>query len=273
MLRSLDDRNKFQKHKIVLAEKINDYYSPDSPYKNLIDLETDIARLSDSVVLFSEGYGSLAELGAFSQNNTIAERMIILIQSHHYNQKSFIKEGPIRYLENRDVKSVQAFNWQVTTKDGQTGIDELSIAAELNDIKKAISDRLSAVTKQAKIDPNDLGHKHILINAICDVLGAATFEDFKDAFDKLGISITDTEIQRGLFCSRVVDWMRFEKRGHTKYYLPVFSTKPCDFSYKPEAEDKDILRWKWEIRDYWLKNDKTRAKLISDFPREEADDE
>src|SRR5690606_26584635 len=95
-LRSLETRKSFQDHEVLLAEDVEVFY-PDSPYKNLIQFEIDVARISNSVVLFSEGFGSLAELGAFSQIDVVARRMMVIVQTEHHARRSFIRDGPLRH--------------------------------------------------------------------------------------------------------------------------------------------------------------------------------
>lgn len=275
-LNSLADRNSFENHKIILAESINAFY-PDSPYRNLslIELEIDFARISDSVVLFSEGFGSLAELGAFSQIPKIAERMMVLMQSRHHEARSFIRDGPIRHLEQNHKESVAVFDW-INKPGSYIEVDEASFAHHLEDIKQSIHDKLEEIPHTLKFDPDDFGHNIILSVAIADVLGAATFKDFKDAFTRLGVTIKDDsnqrgfkdpEIQRMLFCAVSVGWLKREQRGHSIYYLPVSGHLSCDFAYKPAAIMKDLMRWKRDIRQAWNTQDPLRFRLILDHPR------
>jgi hypothetical protein len=265
-LRSLVHRSRFESHEIVLAEQIDTFY-PDSPYKNLIKFEIDIALISDSVVLFSEGFGSLAELGAFSQIDPIADRMMVIVQSCHYGNKSFIRDGPIRHLEERDSKSVQVFGWNTVNDEGVLRLDEESFGLQIEDIKAAVRNRLTEMPDMMTLKVTDFGHKIIMATATCDVLGAATFEEVTMALTSLEIESSRDEVRRMLFCARAVGWLVLEQRGHTKFYLPNFERAPCNFSYGPAAPHKDTMRWKRDIRAYWKENDRLRWRLITEHPR------
>ena len=265
-LRSLAHRSQFENHEIVLAEQIDTFY-PDSPYKNLIKFEIDIAEISDSVVLFSEGFGSLAELGVFSQIDAIADRMMVIIQNSHYESKSFIRDGPIRHLEDRDSRSIQVFGWTTVNDGGVLRLDEESFDFQIEDMKSAVRNRLAEMPDMMTFKVADFGHKIMMTAAVCDVLGAATFEDVKKTLTEMKIDSSRDEIQRMLFCARAVGWLLLKQRGHTKYYLPNFERSPCNFSYGPLARHNDTMRWKRDIRAFWKENDRLRSRLITEHPR------
>jgi hypothetical protein len=251
-----------------LAEDIN-AFNPDIPYENLIELEIDFARISDSVVIFSEGFGSLAELGAFSQVKEIAARMLVLMQTQHYEARSFIRDGPIRYLEKQYPMSVQVFGWE-NKVDDRIKLEEASFKGHVEEIKKTILDCLDRIPKKLKFRESDFGHKIILAAAIADMLGAAILEDFKNAFQKLGLAVTESDVKRMLFCASSVGWLKAEQKGHRRFFLPSFDAPPCDFAYKPDARLKDPMRWKRDIREYWDNKDQLRFKLIRDSSRGRA---
>lgn len=262
LLRSLPDRTILDDYGIVLAEKVDAFYA-DSPYKNLIQFELDIAQMSDAVVLFSEGYGSLAELGSFSQIPLIAEKMMVLMQTRHYEKKSFIREGPVRHLEDEYPQSVLVFDWRYAV--GANGaVDDASFQLHVDDIKAAILDRLREMPKMPKFDPTNFGHKTILLVCICEIFGFATTEEIKEAFQILNVPISDEEFRRAIYCAtKVIDWVKQEKRGNTKYYLPNCPEAPYDLAYRPEVTKKDIIRWKRDIRKHWTDTDRRRTRLAA----------
>jgi len=263
-LRRLPDRKKFFDHTILLAETVDAFYV-DSPYKNLIKFEIDIAEISDSVVLFSEGYGSLAELGAFSQINTVADRIIIVIQSYHYNSKSFIKDGPVLDLEQRNAETIQVYDWHEEDGYKNKGISQPIFDGNFNDIKGSIESRLRNIPKSESFDKSNLAHKIILVSVVVHFLGAATHTDIGKAFQNMSVELTEQELRRAIFCSRAASWIRMEKRGNQKYYLPLFTEQPCDVAYKTAAKNKDTMRWKRDIRAFWKLKDERRFKLITEL--------
>jgi hypothetical protein len=54
--------------------------------------------LSGAILLFAESAGSLAELGAFAALKTVAPSLIAVLSDYYYEQSSFIRNGPVKYL-------------------------------------------------------------------------------------------------------------------------------------------------------------------------------
>jgi len=262
-LRSLPDPNVYKEHEIILAERIDGVFDPTSPYKNLIELEIDIAQISDLIVLFSEGYGSLAELGAFSQIPPIAERLMVILKRSHYDEKkSFIKNGPIRFLEEKDQETVFAFDWETKPHNSNSYVNEASFSSILPDIKTSIDDRISKVPRTHKFDAKNFGHKILLACAIVEFYRAAILSDIEDALKWLGIRDTQASTKRMMFCACAVNWVRKEKRGHRDFYVPLFSDPICKFAYKKGGAERNTLRWKMDIRREWKVSDQIRDRLI-----------
>lgn len=261
-LRSLADRARFNGHEIILAEQINTFY-PDSPYHetNLIDFEVGIASISDSVVLFSEGVGSLAELGAFTQLSAISERMIVVIQEYFHIKKSFVRDGPIRQLEQLNGKSVQVFDWRSQATGAADLLDEESFSYYLEDIKNGIQDRLDVIPNSQAFDPGNFGHKIMLVCALVEMSGAALAADILAALKAMSIPTNDLELRKMLFCATSVNWLVSERVSHHKYYLSNFDSRACDFAYKPGGV-RDTVRWKRDILDKCRATDSQRTRVI-----------
>lgn len=75
-------------------------------YTDLLAFEQDLGYLTDAVIVFLEGPGSFAELGAFSQITTLASKLIVVIASEHHQDDSFISLGPIRQLQEKYTNSI-----------------------------------------------------------------------------------------------------------------------------------------------------------------------
>ena len=90
------------RYSIVLAEEANQLYR-DTDYSDLITFEEDIARIAAVVLVIAESAGSLAELGAFTANDTIRQALRVVIPSHHETQESFVRYGPIQRLKNENL--------------------------------------------------------------------------------------------------------------------------------------------------------------------------
>lgn len=78
---------------------------------SLLSLENILAESVDVIVLFPESPGSFAELGAFANNPTLAQKLICLPQKKYKNKKSFINYGPNRLIKESRTGKVIDINY------------------------------------------------------------------------------------------------------------------------------------------------------------------
>jgi hypothetical protein len=110
--------NRDQLRKQLENDKNLAIFYPEDMFKELLNrkkydlftLENFLAENSDLIMIVCESPGSFAELGAFTENNKLASKLLVLIQKKYKNDKSFIVQGPIRYIEKQDKKKVIYFN-------------------------------------------------------------------------------------------------------------------------------------------------------------------
>lgn len=77
---------------------------------DLFTLENFLAENSDIIMIVCESPGAFTELGAFTSNDKILDKLVVLIQKKFKNDKSFIMQGPVRYIESQHKSNVIYFN-------------------------------------------------------------------------------------------------------------------------------------------------------------------
>ncbi|QNX12503.1 hypothetical protein IC794_01160 [Acinetobacter seifertii] len=98
---------------IRTAENFKDYLLA---YDNLLEFESDIASISDLVVIILESPGALIELGIFVEHKNIRHKLIAIQHQNHSAQLSFINLGPLKFLKDLSEKSVLDYNWPMEEK-------------------------------------------------------------------------------------------------------------------------------------------------------------
>lgn len=73
---------------------------------DLLSFEEILAELSDSIILFLESYGTACELGAFAMKENLLSKLLVFNGQEHFGKQTFINDGPIRKLINRNENSV-----------------------------------------------------------------------------------------------------------------------------------------------------------------------
>lgn len=77
---------------------------------DLFTLENFLAENSDLIMIVCESPGSFTELGAFTSNDKTLNKLVVLIQKRYKNDKSFIMQGPVKYIETHNKNNVIYFN-------------------------------------------------------------------------------------------------------------------------------------------------------------------
>jgi hypothetical protein len=167
----------FSRYLTILAEDLNAFF-PEGDYKDILKFETDIAQICDLIILFSESYGSAAELGAFSMFEEIARRLLVVIDDLNYNRLSFITLGPVRFLQNLCGESaicvLHRDDLGITSINATQSINLKTFSARMG---SAISARTAASREPSTFNPDRNGHIIKLIVGLIQHYGALTLDE------------------------------------------------------------------------------------------------
>lgn len=67
---------------------------------NALEMEENLANISDAVVIVVESAGTFTELGAFSLNSHLRKKLIPIFKGEHKADSSFINSGPVKWINN-----------------------------------------------------------------------------------------------------------------------------------------------------------------------------
>lgn len=76
---------------------------------DLLEYENLLANNSDIICIICESFGSAVELGAFVQNESINNKMVVAVNQKYSRDKSFVMLGPIKHLKKVNESSFIAF--------------------------------------------------------------------------------------------------------------------------------------------------------------------
>jgi len=92
-------------YNVVLPEWIFEKLIFKNEY-NLLNLEKDLADFADIIIIPLEGFGAVAELGAFSSSNKTVRKLVILNKEDYKDNNSFIDLGPLKLIISRKEENV-----------------------------------------------------------------------------------------------------------------------------------------------------------------------
>lgn len=156
-------------------------------YQNLVDFEREAAALSGAVLLFSEGSGALAELGAFCMDNILSERLLVVIRQSHHAEDSFLVHGPLRKLvgEHSDAS--------VCVIESESPED---FYAEAHLVAAALQAKVDDNPKKTLISLDRTRDRILLIADLVELFGAITETEMFGLLEFMGLSIDRTTLRR-----------------------------------------------------------------------------
>tara|TARA_R110002049_G_scaffold309186_1_gene518209 strand:- start:23333 stop:24238 length:906 start_codon:yes stop_codon:yes gene_type:complete len=103
--------SKYPRYEILYPEDLFDDLLAGQGQYSLLKLENILADSVDSIVLCPESPGSFAELGAFSNNEHLARKMIVVSNQKFKSDKSFVNYGPNRLVKASKTGKVININY------------------------------------------------------------------------------------------------------------------------------------------------------------------
>jgi hypothetical protein len=212
---------------IVLAEAAKPLTS-DGGYNNLLSFESDIAQVVGLILLFVESAGSLAELGAFAALDAVAPSLLAVLDDHYYDQGSFVRDGPVRYLEKEYgeewVHVLDRTDVGIAADGTIVGLNKENFAAS---ILPVVNDRLAAKPKWAKFDASNSGHAILAIVGLCRELGAMTQTEIRAAL--AGFGVQKLRFDNFIYCAELLGWLKAIRKGNHIFFVASKGEPALDY--------------------------------------------
>ncbi|MBX7044544.1 MAG: retron St85 family effector protein [Ignavibacteria bacterium] len=90
------------KYDIIFPEELFNEILYGNKKADLLSLENLLADSVDAIIIIPESPGSYSELGAFTNNKQLLEKIICIIDKKYEFKKSFINQGPIKLVKKKD---------------------------------------------------------------------------------------------------------------------------------------------------------------------------
>lgn len=243
---------------MLQIEEIQEYFDKDTPYNDLVNFENDIAQLSDLVLLFSEGPGSFAELGAFTTFPGLAEKLLVVIQTKYLSKASFVLKGPIAFLRGISDQSVFSIT---NTQTGIKGSDFSGVKPGqlLGLLTSPIELRLKEAKDRTTFLKKEFAHRCKLYVALLREFSALKDAEIIELFRAFNITLAKSYLERIAFCCRCVQWTGSGQVGFDRVHYALDGNEAARLTLRGEMKDK--IRRRMDIRKYWQDNDSTRLAV------------
>lgn len=250
---------------------MNIFYIKRRTYRDLLEFETDLAQITELVLLFCESEGSLAELGAFAMVEEIHQRILVVMRDKHYRDDSFVVLGPILALKN-----VYGDKVTYVLDDDDVNVTgsiyrNLNITTLRDRLKKPVQDRLDDVREATTFNSGKSGHIIKLIVGLIQEYGALTINEIIEMLAVMGMDISEEKVASYLLCAEAVDWVREEKKGAQTYYFSLSLRRDAaQFMFSGDVPEKNKSIRRIAIRAHWKAHDPDRFRGIAKHSGEVA---
>ncbi|MFV3382894.1 retron St85 family effector protein [Pseudomonas sp. NY15354] len=233
---------------ITLAEDFKDWIH-DAVYKDLLAFESDIAHISSLIVIILESPGALAELGLFVKNKALKNKILVFVRQDHYEESSFIKLGPLRYLQGVKESSVCSYPWDNNDLAG-------SLSSSLKEMREDILGAISNRDESEAFNIDNEGHIAFVIYEIIKVFRALKLMEIEGYLRALDINISRDKLKRLIFLLGKFNLIKSSKRGHIDYYYVALDVVMVEFAGKFEP-----TKVKLAAQQYYATNDSESRRM------------
>lgn len=241
-------------------------FAPDGNYQDWLSFESEFAQIVDLIVLFSESYGSVAELGAFAMVEEIALRLLVVIDDKNYSDPSFVKLGPVRRLEGKYGKSsVCVLNRRDINIPDITKVADVNLDNFAATLVAAIAKRKGDYKERTTFIPDRPGHLIKLIVGLIQHYGALTETEIEVLLFAMELKVEPEKIPDYLLCAVNANWIARDKRGVEEYYCALPNTGPAvEYKLRKDlpVEERDRDRWRARVIEHWKATDPDRFSSI-----------
>ncbi|WP_351124062.1 retron St85 family effector protein [Shewanella sp. T24-MNA-CIBAN-0130] len=137
-------------YEILYPESLFDDLLAGQGQHSLLALENILANSVDAIILLPESPGSFAELGAFSSNPNLVDKIICISNQKFKNKRSFLNYGPNRLIKASSTGKVFHLDYdrldcpKQSTKTFRLISDSITKIQNKNPVKKNVTNILEA---------------------------------------------------------------------------------------------------------------------------------
>jgi hypothetical protein len=204
--------------RIVYAERVMEELVRHGRTKNLLDVEHQISRIADWILIVLESHSAFCELGAFAAES-LRSKLIVINDSHFKTQQSFINLGPLQAIKEETLED--RIIWYPMQHDGITNRDNIGLTLPplLKHLKyRRAQQSLDLTTALPSLENQaSLFFLHDIIFLCGPITHSDTIEIYKSIFDRK--SFDDIKPLRAIL--HAADLIKTVPTGNEQAYFAV----------------------------------------------------
>lgn len=241
----------------IIPESYPDWNLIDG-YDNLVDFELDAGYLAKAIVLFVETPGSIAELGSFCMDDTLRQRLFVVVnQKHAKAANSFIINGPVKLIkkhtEDLSVCVAEFIETPIRFED------------EVVHVLEALEEKIQSEISKPRFSTNRERDLFLLIADLVDLFRALLAVEIEELLLHFDVALEKKRLNQMIWQLKLFNLIQ-EVQVYGKTYYVAFKGKDHQFlDYTSKKEKKSFSRpgFKTQVIAAF-KSDAKRKKAIDD---------
>ncbi|MBC3875575.1 retron St85 family effector protein [Undibacterium flavidum] len=202
-------------------------------YDDLLLFEEDICAIADSVLIFLESAGAIAEFGTLIKPPEIASKLHIVINNDFHQEESFINHGLINHIKNKfdDTK--------ITVSQDSS----LSLI-ETRHIVQTIKNQFEKQSKEEAFKALNVRHVLHLIVDFIDLVQVAEYKDIKRFLEKLKLKYTKKKrLEQLLLTLKNIGLIREQTiLEYRCFFILDYENSTFDYAFNKAIQDDGVQK-------------------------------
>jgi hypothetical protein len=194
-------------------------------------------------------------------------KLLVFIETDHYTSSSFIKLGPVDFLEKMHNNQAECHRW-TSHVDHSPKFDHKAAQELQPELAEAVLKRATKLTPEHAFRQESWLDAALLLCDFLNLCSALTLREIRPLFEKLGNPKTEYEIKQFLFILERVGLIAVEPKGDQRFYVGIID-KLFYLFHKREGT-LDFSRFRSDQLAEYASSDKKRFRAIQEARRRHA---
>ena len=231
-------------------------------YQNLVDFEREAGALSGAILLFLEGTGALAELGAFCMDKVLSERLLVVVKRSHFAENSFLVHGPLKKITGEHADS------SICVIESDTPAEFYS---EVSIVADALREKLNSNPRKELISFNRIRDQLLVIADLVELFGAITEKEILSLLKFLGLEFERAHFHRLVSQLGMFNLLKEARKYDQKYLVAPSMNRESFIDYDSISADLRFDRISFKLKTFeYLKKESKRRQAYAEIHREVA---